>query len=43
MEEWGLSTEPWVFVVDAEGRVAAKFEGVLSEEELVEVLDRLGA
>ncbi len=43
MEEWGLSTEPWVFVVDAEGRVAAKFEGVLSEEELIEVLDRLGA
>ena len=43
MEEWGLSTEPWVFVVDAEGRIAAKFEGVLSEEELDEALARLGA
>lgn len=43
MEEWGLSTEPWVFVVDADGRVAAKFEGVVSQEELIEVLDRLGA
>ena len=43
MEEWGLSTEPWVFVVDAEGRIAAKFEGVLSEEELEEVLAGLGA
>lgn len=43
MEEWGLSTEPWVFVVDREGRVAAKFEGVLSEGELEEVLVRLGA
>ncbi len=43
MEEWGLGTEPWVFVVDAGGRIAAKFEGVLSQEELEEVLDRLGA
>jgi len=42
MEEWGLSTEPWVFVVDAQGLVAAKFEGVVSQEEIAEVLERLG-
>lgn len=42
MEEWGLSTEPWVFVVDAQGLVAAKFEGVVSQQEIVEVLERLG-
>lgn len=42
MAEWGLSTEPWVFVVDAQGLVAAKFEGVVSQEEIVEVLERLG-
>ena len=43
MEEWGLATEPWVFVVDAAGRIAASFEGVVSQEELEEVLARLGA
>jgi hypothetical protein len=32
--EWSLPTEPWVFVVDAEGKVAAKFEGVVAPEEL---------
>ena len=42
MEEWGLSTEPWVFVVDAQGLVAAKFEGIVSQQEIVEVLERLG-
>ena len=43
MEEWRLSTEPWVFVIDASGRVAAKFEGITSAEEvaasLVPLLD----
>ena len=34
MEEWRLSTEPWVFVIDASGRVAAKFEGITSAEEV---------
>ena len=32
--EWALPTEPWVFVVDGEGRIASKFEGVLAPEEL---------
>jgi hypothetical protein len=34
MKEWSLPTEPWVFVVGADGRVAAKFEGSASAEEL---------
>ena len=34
MREWGLSTEPWVFLVGADGRVKAKFEGSVSEAEL---------
>jgi len=34
VEEWNLPSEPWVFVVDSQGRVAAKFEGVLTTEEL---------
>jgi len=32
--EWGLPTEPYLFVVDAEGRVAAGFEGVIGEDEV---------
>lgn len=42
MDEWGLSTEPWVFVTDAEGRVAAKFEGPSTFEEVEAVLRKLG-
>jgi hypothetical protein len=32
--EWGLPTEPWLFVVDADGRIAASFEGIMGDEEL---------
>jgi hypothetical protein len=32
--EWGLPTEPYIFVVDSSGRVTAKFEGIASPEEL---------
>ena len=38
MAEWGLLTEPYTFVLDAEGRVAAKFEGFVNEDELAEAL-----
>lgn len=41
MREWGLMSEPWVFVLDGKGRVAAKFEGIVSREEVEEVLLRL--
>lgn len=33
-EEWGLPTEPYVFVVDDQGKVSAKFEGIASVTEL---------
>lgn len=32
--EWGLFTEPWAFVVDAEGVVVASFEGAVGPNEL---------
>jgi len=32
--EWGLPSEPWVFVVDAAGVVRARFEGVITPGEL---------
>lgn len=40
VREWGLPSEPWVFVVDAKGRVVAKFEGTVTEKELDEVLKK---
>lgn len=34
MAEWGLLSEPFTFVLDRDGRVAAKFEGFVNEDEL---------
>jgi hypothetical protein len=34
MREWGLETEPWVFLVGRDGRIKAKFEGSVSVAEL---------
>jgi hypothetical protein len=34
MRQWGLASEPWVFLVGRDGRVKAKFEGSVSEPEL---------
>lgn len=38
VKEWGLPTEPWVFVVDASGKVTHKFESVVSRQEIDQVL-----
>jgi hypothetical protein len=37
--DWGLPTEPYVFVVDANGKVADKFEGMAYPDELTAALD----
>jgi hypothetical protein len=34
MRQWGLRSEPWVFLVGRDGRVKAKFEGSVSQAEL---------
>jgi hypothetical protein len=34
MSEWGLQTEPWVFVLDRQGRVFAKFQGIVAVDEI---------
>ena len=39
LAEWGLVTEPWTFVLDREGVVAARFEGFVTAEELTDALD----
>lgn len=33
-EDWRLTSEPWVFVVDAQGVISAKYEGMVSYDEL---------
>ncbi|MPZ99004.1 MAG: hypothetical protein GEU80_06620 [Dehalococcoidia bacterium] len=44
LEEWGIHTDEWTFVVDAEGRVTARFEAFVTREELAAALERtLGA
>jgi hypothetical protein len=40
-DAWGLRSEPWVFVVGADGTMAAKFEGTLGADELRAALDSL--
>ena len=39
--DWGLVTEPWVFVIDEEGRIAGRFEAIVSVEELEAVLKQV--
>ncbi|HEX2071224.1 MAG TPA: hypothetical protein VHF90_06210 [Thermoleophilaceae bacterium] len=36
---YGLPTEPWLFVVGADGRIAARIEGAFSAEELNRAID----
>lgn len=39
--EWGLPSEPYVFIVGSDGTISAKFEGVAYHDELVAALDAL--
>jgi hypothetical protein len=39
--DWGLPTEPYSFVVDADGKVTAKFEGIAGPDELRAALDQV--
>ncbi|HKZ18808.1 MAG TPA: thioredoxin family protein [Acidimicrobiia bacterium] len=40
---WGLPSEPWVFVMDSQGKVTSRFEGALGEGEIEEALANVGA
>jgi hypothetical protein len=40
-QEWNLPSEPWIFIVDDEGLVAAKFESVVTAAELEEALQQV--
>jgi hypothetical protein len=39
VSEWQLPSEPWVYIIDAEGVVVAAFEGAVNDDELTSVLD----
>lgn len=41
VEEWRLITEPWIFVVDGQGIIRAKFEGLVTARELESVLQQI--
>lgn len=41
LAEWGLQTEPWIFVIDSEGRIAGKFEGITSVAEVDTALEEV--
>jgi hypothetical protein len=41
MQEWKLTTEPWTFLVGANGRIAERFEGPVSVHELEDAIEAL--
>ena len=41
VKEWSLPSEPWVFVVGRDGRVASKFEGAVSVSELTAAVEQV--
>jgi hypothetical protein len=36
VQQWGLPSEPWVFVVGADGKIRSKFEGAVGLDELTQ-------
>jgi hypothetical protein len=43
VRDWGILTEPWVYVVDATGIVRGSFEGIVTEAELRAAIDAVAA
>lgn len=41
MQEWGLETEPWTFLVGRDGKIVERFEGTVSVRELEEAVNRV--
>jgi hypothetical protein len=39
VNDWGLPSEPYIFVVDGSGKVSAKFEGIAAPDELSAAFD----
>jgi hypothetical protein len=43
MEQWGLPSEPWTFVLDEDGQVTHRFGGPLAPQELSAALQQVVA
>jgi hypothetical protein len=41
VQEWRLQTEPWIFIVDGQGIIRAKFEGLVAPQELATALHQV--
>ena len=41
MVAWKLQSEPWLFLIDAKGMIAGRYEGGLTKEELGPALEKL--
>ena len=41
MQEWALQSEPWIFLLDSQGKVASRFEGGLTLDEVEPELAKL--
>jgi hypothetical protein len=41
MAAWGLRSEPWLYLIDAKGIIAARFEGGITKEEIGPALEKL--
>jgi hypothetical protein len=41
VKAWKLPSEPWVFLVGADGTIKSRFEGTLSVRELDEAVAKL--
>lgn len=41
IEEWRLESEPWIFIVDGQGMIRARFEGLVATRELETALQNV--
>ena len=41
IEEWRLQSEPWIFIVDGQGMIRARFEGLVTARELETALQNV--
>ncbi len=39
--EWHFMSEPWTFIVDSQGKIAGKFDGIVTFDELEQSLKPL--
>ncbi len=41
VREWGLRTEPWLFLVGADGKIVNRYEGGITVEEIQPDVEKL--